>query len=145
LAHTEIKWGGHEWVVEMLLVPSEGDWFSDYWHVNRREVPHTWLAKRWSAILGMTDKVVLEYREPLPASLASLEPALLLPDAETDVVLRAFVARADKAFTPSRESASFAGQVPFEPLLPVVPGGRPDAGKLLGWVAEHGRGGGDIP
>lgn len=61
-----VKINGQDWVEHFLYEDSEGDWLSNMWLDNGRQVPERWIAKRWSRTYFGTTRVVVEYREPMP-------------------------------------------------------------------------------
>ena len=102
--------GGKYWTVQIFPVAAAGDWFSDLWLKNGRQIPEFWLAKRWSSTPEEEMRLLAEYREPAPACMrGSLARAAgekgtgYLPDSRElwrgcDQAIRDFSARADAVF-----------------------------------------------
>jgi len=136
-ARDYVKNGGYEWAVDYQRVPSRGDWFSEYWRRNNREVPKLWLTKRWVSPLAPSYKAVYEYREPFPAALEALAPVMLLGGEDPGGIIKAFSARADKAFMVRDRQGIFSDswRAP-KSLLPSVPSGVPHAERLLGNIVS---------
>ena len=130
---------GYRWTTQVLRVPSQGDWFSDLWVANDREVPEVWLTRRWSALLNDGNKAVLEYREPWPKCLEGLSPDLLLFTAENSSCMIDFDNRAAMVFTTAAENTPLDAVFPASQLTN-MPSSRPDSLRLVGGVAETGRG-----
>ncbi len=121
---------GYTWTTQLLLVPSQGDWFSDLWVANGRSVPKIWLAKRWSALLDDTTKAIYEYREPCAGCLPEDALAFPLLDADSAARLKEFSNRA-AAFTTSAQNTPLTDTAP-EQTLRARPEKLPNAGKLVG-------------
>jgi hypothetical protein len=146
LSLTKMEKDGKFWTVQIMPIAALGDWFSDFWTLNNREIPRFWLLKRWSATPFDELRLLAEYREPAPLCMEeallpleaivrreqvsppdSLELFSLCPGE-----IRAFSARADAA-------VSLDKVVPLpEPGLSqafVRPEAAPNMKKLVG-VAE---------
>jgi hypothetical protein len=137
-----IAHGGYGWTAQIMHTPARGDWFSELWVVNGRQVPEAWLAKRFAALLNDGNKAIFEYREPWPvnASMPAMDP--LITDISGDA-LTSFSQRADKAFSVSAERGSFEGAPTAPSALPVLPDIIPNLLRLVGEVASTGNDGRD--
>jgi hypothetical protein len=101
-----IKINGLEWVEHLLYENSEGDWVSNMWLNNGREVPERWIAKRWSRTYFGATRVVVEYREPMPECVEVRYGAKLLgrgstfsgATSECGSLIKDFEERADRSF-----------------------------------------------
>lgn len=125
------------WPSRLLRIPSEGDWISDVWKANGREVPEVWLARRWADTLGEIGMAVMEYREPWPEGLNEF----MLGDAlfgDGTEMIAAFSRRAQNIFSMSNE---YAG-LPDEESLPAInlPARRPNTLRLIGDIDPVDRG-----
>lgn len=132
---------GYRWTMQTLRVPSQGDWFSDMWVANGREVPEVWLAKRWGALLNDSNKAVLEYREPWPDCLEAVDTDLLLISGDSAACLSGFNSRAANAFTTAAANTPLEGTQPAS-VLTIMPASSPNTLRLVGEVTETGIGGG---
>lgn len=130
---------GYRWTMQTLRVPSRGDWFSDLWVANGREVPEVWLAKRWGALLNNSNKAVLEYREPWPDCLEAVDMDLLIISGDGAACLSGFNSRAANAFTTAAENAPLSDTPPAS-VLTIMPAGSPDSLRLVGGLTETGIG-----
>lgn len=128
--------GNLPWPGRLLRVPAEGDWISDMWKANGRDVPEFWLAKRWAETLGETAKGVMEYREPWPEGLD--ETMVFGKGAEQ---LAEFVKRADAAFTMTTEYTGLPETAPANSLT--LPALQPDTLRLVGDIDATDRGNSD--
>ncbi|MDL2272470.1 DUF4851 domain-containing protein [Desulfovibrio sp. OttesenSCG-928-I05] len=113
------------WPARLLRVPAEGDWISEMWKTNGREVPEFWLAKRWADTLGETAKGIMEYREPWPDGLD--ETMMFGESAE---LVAAFIKRADAAFSMDMSYTGLPETVPAAAMT--RPAMRPDTLRLVG-------------
>lgn len=86
----------YPWIVQILRVQAENDWFSALWTENGREVPPLWIAKRFSTTPGDALRLVAEYREPWPACLDPEAKNLMFASREC---VQGFLDRADAVFT----------------------------------------------
>ncbi len=125
--------GGLTWTMQIMRVPSQGDWFSDVWIENGRSVPETWLVKRFSATPERSTRMVAEYREPWPECLDDAAADLMLV---SGTCLKDFMRRADAAFTldqnqPPQEQAVTA------PSALKLPAAMPNTRKLVGEVWKN--------
>lgn len=136
-----IKINGQEWNERLLYVDSAGDWFSDLWLVNGREVPERWIAKRWSRTYFGATRVVVEYREPMPACVKVSDNAgqgytrfaIFTPEGpECSSSLEAFAQRADQAFDIQSGRGTRVTLSEADQTLLQRPALRPNMTKLVG-------------
>ncbi len=130
--------GGYAWSAQLLRIPSQGEWFSDFWVANGRGVPKLWLAKRWTANLNSSNRAVIEYREPWPDCLQNFNPDLMIVGGDAGACLSDFEARAGKVFTASAQETPLNDMAPAQ-ALQARPAHQPDAKKLLGEARATGR------
>jgi hypothetical protein len=139
---------GKFWIVQTRVVVARGDWFSDLWTANGRQVPPVWLAMRWSSNPNLETRVVAEYREAAPQCIIDAMtgdgvdknglPALLAPDVQTlrgrcMAHIDAFEARAVRVFSLNRlKSADMPDAMTATRF--VLPDDAPDIRKLVGEV-----------
>lgn len=129
---------GRDWRVHTLYEDGESDWFSKVWRENGRETPEIWIGKRYSRTFNQTSRVIVEYREPLPAC-AKIEKTKILSFLDTRGLsvgteecrreVDAVFERADQAFTIGRASElELTGEVPeniiTKKTLPAMDGAR---------------------
>ena len=142
LSYEKDRKAGKYWTIQVFPVFSSQDWFSELWHINGRETPAFWLAKRWSATPEDNIRIVAEYREPAPVCMRErLEDAAqkeqqrgsLLKGKELwrgcDREIQDFTVRADAAFNFEK-----AGAIPNLESAPLttLPTTNPDIVKLVG-------------
>lgn len=152
----KLRAGGKFWTVQIRPVESDKDWFSMLWTGNGREVPESWLAKRWSATPFIEARIVAEYREPAPQCVRTA-----LADVQTDSrgqpqppdgknimdlcrgEVEAFSRRADTVFLLER----MEGDAPSSPMLKQLarPGVPPNLKALAGEAEILSRDGGYNP
>lgn len=141
LLYTSMRSGGKNWTIQMFPVTAAGDWFSDLWLANGREIPEFWLAKRWSATPEGEMRILAEYREPAPACMRQrlaeaanadrnarpLDGKELWRNCDTEI--EAFNARADGVFVMNKLT-----ERPEAPLVKtvVLPAKGPNIVKLMG-------------
>lgn len=83
ISTTKQKINGQHHTIQTLLVPAKDDWFSDLWQENGVLPPESWLAMRWSTTPNNLQRVVAEYREPMPPCIRSSEAWRALVSQET--------------------------------------------------------------
>ena len=127
-----------EWTAQTLVIPSAQDWPSAVWQVNGRQVPKTWLAKRWTASMDLGTRAVAEYREAWPQCLNADADLGALSGKEGEC-LSEFNKRAEGAFAVSNVPANFAA-TPASPSTLALPEDMPNTGKLVGSVKRVDRG-----
>ncbi len=104
--------GGFAWSVQLLRVPSAGDWASGVWEDLGGGGTDAWLAKRWIAHLNGGTRAIMEYREPWPETIPALSTDVtLLASGAADAILR-FNARADTVFSVAKKGGDFTGERP---------------------------------
>ncbi len=137
----EIAPVGLAWTAQTLLVPSANDWPSDVWRTNKRDVPETWLVKRWIASLDDDMRLVAEYREALPQCLEAVSPDLVLMSGKESDCLSAFNQRAEKVFSVRPEATDLnAAPAPASNLA--LPASAPNTANLMGKVQRVDKGDG---
>ena len=70
------------YTVQTLMIPAEGDWFSHLWAENTITPPSAWLGMRWSSSPTHRERIVIEYREPLPPCLEQSSVWVSLQESE---------------------------------------------------------------
>lgn len=65
------KINGRNFTIQTLLIPTQDDWFTSLWQENDVLTPPNWLAMRWSLTPNNRERIVAEYREPLPPCLSA--------------------------------------------------------------------------
>lgn len=134
LSRVSERKGGKYWTAQIFPVVAAGDWFSDLWLKNGRQVPEFWLAKRWSSTPETEMRLLAEYREPAPACMRDRlaqavgeKGAGYLPDSRElwrgcDEAIRDFSTRADAVFDleqlQGQPAAASAAPVAKTALLP---------------------------
>ena len=148
LSRVSERKGGKYWTAQIFPVAAAGDWFSELWLKNGRQVPEFWLAKRWSSTPEEEMRLLAEYREPAPACMrdrlaqaAGEKGAGYLPDSQElwrgcDEAIRDFSARADAVFDLERLRDQPAA-VPAASAAPaaktaLLPDSSPDMAALAG-------------
>ncbi|MDR1241770.1 MAG: DUF4851 domain-containing protein [Deltaproteobacteria bacterium] len=148
-----IKLNGQEWTEHLLYADSADDWFSAFWRNNGRSVPEQWIGKRWSRDYANYYRVVMEYREPMPACIETgtnegqsyfVHAVFRENGPECRRELADFDARAAQAF----EVQNLRGmENPAEPgnaltqVFTVKPERLPNMKKLVGTAQRISRGG----
>ncbi|MDL2307857.1 DUF4851 domain-containing protein [Desulfovibrio sp. OttesenSCG-928-C06] len=133
---------GLGWTEHLLYENSAGDWFSDFWAANGRKTPEVWIGKRWSRTYAGHTRVVVEYREPLPASIETVPGSgylahtrFVTSGVEGEKWLKEFHARADAAFDiQSSRGQEIIRQEPQATSLTTLPASKPDMARLVGTV-----------
>lgn len=69
LSTSKEKIDGKNFTIQVLIIPGEGDWFNELWQINGYNPSDAWLAMRWSTDPNTQERIVAEYREPLPRCL----------------------------------------------------------------------------
>ena len=139
LSRVSERKGGKYWTAQIFPVAAAGDWFSELWLKNGRQVPEFWLAKRWSSTPEAEMRLLAEYREPAPACMRDnlVQPdgsALPLPKGKDlwrgcEKEIKEFSARADKVFELEKRGGAPAAPAPKAAILPNV---APDMSALVG-------------
>lgn len=137
----EVDKGYLSWTEHLMYVKSEGDWFSDLWRENGREIPETWLGKRWSRTFFGDTRVIVEYREPMPECVDVSDTsgqsyfihAVLTPSGpECKRQLDDFNARAEAAFVFQKLDTDKPVEAPAPSVLTVLPQTSFDMTRLVG-------------
>lgn len=145
LSRVSERKGGKYWTAQIFPVVAAGDWFSELWLKNGRQIPEFWLAKRWSSTPETEMRLLAEYREPAPACMRDrLAQAVgekrtgYLPDSRElwrgcDETIRDFSARADAVFDLERlqDRPAGASAAPAAKTA-LLPDSSPDMGALAG-------------
>ena len=138
---------GISWTEHLLYENSQGDWLSDFWAANGRAVPEVWIGKRWSRTYGGDVRVVVEYREPMPACITPTpgggylaHTVFVTSNGECERWLKDFHTRADAAFNiQSSHGLDIALEPAERPVLTTLPESRPDMTRLVGTVQARDR------
>lgn len=145
---------GIYWSEQLLYVDEKQDWPAAYWQENACNTPPVWLAKRYSTTSSDRTKLVLEYREPLPAGVSvhteqekyKTVMKIDAPSQEAQKALAAFEERSAQAFTllqPQEATlavnadtgAELTGASAPAQMLAKKPSIKPNMTKLVGKIA----------
>lgn len=137
-AASVLRLDGIDFMVNLIRTGSEGDWPSELWRENGRDVPETWLVKRWTAPLADGVRAVMEYREPWPACLTSVSAQTVIVGGAEGECLHGFVARADAAFRVEKKGGTFPRKNPPSASGLAVPRTPPNIEALMGHVIGTG-------
>lgn len=136
-----IKLDRRDWVEHTFYERRQGDWFTEFWDINGYVTPQVWLGKRWSRTYDQTGRVVVEYREPLPACAKVNDPDLVIimsnvaidaPTPECRREVEDVFARADQAFSMRRPATVNTGVAAPAPALSLQPERQFDLGRYVG-------------
>lgn len=128
------------WPSRIIKTPAAGDWISEMWRANGRNVPEYWIVKRWAAILDSDTKAIMEYREPWPDCLEEYLPGSIMFSGDNGQCLHHFLKRSAEAFSVGFEPAAFPNGSSLPPGL--KPSGTMPATKnLIGEISRYAAGG----
>ncbi|MDR2503883.1 MAG: DUF4851 domain-containing protein [Deltaproteobacteria bacterium] len=136
-----VKIEGRSWNEHARFEEYEGDWITRWWTVNGRKSPQLWIGKRWSRNEDPFNRIIVEYREPLPGCARIKDKQLLdifqgtaidYPNDECKSEVNAVFERADKAFSIKRSSKMNLGQDAPANILNEFPTGGMDANRHIG-------------
>jgi hypothetical protein len=148
-----VKFNGQEWTEHLLFADSEGDWFSELWQNNGRIVPERWIGKRWSRDYQSYYRVLVEYREPMPACVEvtsnegqsySVHAIFNTNTQECRNTLQDFEVRAEQAFNVQNLRSVENSVEPGSALVSVLgrlPEKSPNMKKLVGTAQRRSYGG----
>ncbi|MDR2825910.1 MAG: DUF4851 domain-containing protein [Deltaproteobacteria bacterium] len=148
-----IQLNGQEWTEHLLFADSEGDWFSELWQNNGRSVPERWIGKRWSRDYTNYYRVLMEYREPMPACIEvtnnagqsySVHAIFNTNTQECQRELKEFEIRAEQAFDIQNLRSVENPVEPGKALVSVLsrlPEKSPNMKKLVGTAQRRSYGG----
>lgn len=125
-----VKFDGRSWIEHTFYESRQGDWFTELWDINGYLTPQMWFGKRWTRKYDDAARVVVEYREPLPACaiVQDRTVAIILNNVTIDMPtpecrreVEAVLERADQAFSMRRPATiSTSAPAPAE-ILTVKP------------------------
>lgn len=136
-----VKFDRRDWTEHVFYEPRQGDWFTEFWDMNGYITPQIWLGKRWSRSYDMSSRIIVEYREPLPACarvydkkmvVVLNEVVLDMPSPECRREVEELFARADKAFSMRRPATISTSKPAPAEVLPGKPTRSLDLERYVG-------------